>query len=154
MTTLHRARFADLDARMFHDLVRLRVEVFVAEQQCAYADLDGHDIEPGTWHVWAAGSNASGDLSVAGYLRLLTERADRFRIGRVCVAKPHRGAGLAGELVAEGVRLANQASPSADVVLDAQAHLVRWYEQRGFVVAGDEFLEDGIPHVPMRLRRY
>ncbi len=145
VTTLRQARFADLDGRTLHDLVRLRIDVFVVEQQCPYAELDGRDPEPGTWHVWAE------DPCIVGYLRLLTEADRTQRIGRVCVATSHRGTGLAGRLLTRAVELAAAAAPGAPVVLDAQAHLASWYERLGFAVAGAGFVEDGIPHLPMRL---
>lgn len=133
------ATFAGLDPRTLHDLLRLRVDVFVVEQRCAYPELDGRDTEPGTLHLW------SGDPLV-GYLRLLTEPDRTRRIGRVCVASGHRRSGLAGRLVAEALRLAGD----DPVVLDAQSHLAGWYERFGFSVHGAGFVEDGIPHVPMR----
>lgn len=138
MPALRHASFGSLDARTFHDLVRLRVDVFVVEQRCAYPELDGRDTDPSTVHVWV------GDPP-AGYLRLLTEPDGTRRIGRVCVSAGHRGSGLAGQLVATGLELAGEHV----VVLDAQAHLEDWYAQRGFVRSGAAFVEDGIPHVPM-----
>ena len=143
------ARFDELDARTFHDLARLRVDVFVVEQRAAYRELDGRDTEPGTAHVWAD----TGGQPVA-YLRLLSEADGTRRIGRVCVAVGHRGEGLAGVMVAEALRLAAAEAPRAEVVLDAQSYLAGWYERQGFAVDGSEFVDDdGIPHVPMRLRR-
>lgn len=133
------ATFPALDTPLFHDLVRLRLDVFVVEQGCAYRELDGRDTDPSTVHVWA------GEPPV-GYLRLLTEPDGTRRIGRVCVAAGHRGSGLAGRLVATGLELAG----GHVVVLDAQAHLESWYAQRGFARSGAEFVEDGIAHVPMR----
>lgn len=149
MTRLRCARFDTLDARTLHDLVRLRVDVFVVEQRCAYAELDGRDTEPGTWHLWAPG--AAG--APAAYLRLLAERDGSRRIGRVCVAPAHRGRGLASALVDEAVRMVATDYADADVVLDAQSYLAGWYARHGFAVVGADFVEDGIAHVPMRLRR-
>lgn len=147
MTTLHSALFAGLDAATLHDLVRLRIDVFVVEQQCPYTELDGRDTEPGSVHVWAV-----ADQAVVGYLRLLVEAGGVMRVGRVCVAASHRGRGLAADLMAEALRLSQVEHPQADVVLDAQTYLAPWYARQGFAVDGDEFVEDGIPHVPMRLR--
>ena len=65
---VHRARFDDLDVQTFHDLVRLRVDVFVVEQRAAYAELDGRDPEPGTEHWWTA-----DDAGPTAYLRVLAE---------------------------------------------------------------------------------
>ena len=138
---LHACGFASLDTATLYALLRLRVDVFVVEQECAYPELDGRDTEPGTRHMWLADS----DLPLA-YLRLLVEPDGSYRIGRVCVDSGHRGRGLAWRLVVEAVRL----SAGLDVVLDAQTHLRGWYEQLGFTVSGPEFVEDGIPHLPMR----
>jgi ElaA protein len=140
---LHTASFDELDARTAYELWRLRESVFVVEQECAYQELDGRDLEPGTRHVWAS---AGGEP--VGYLRVLDD-GDHARIGRVLVAPSHRGRGLAGRLMAEALTLVGD-RPS---VLDAQSPLAGWYAGFGFVVDGLEFLEDGIPHLPMRLRR-
>ena len=143
--SLHARGFASLDPATLYALLRLRVEVFVVEQQCAYPELDGRDDEPGTVHVWAAESDHV-ELPPVAYLRLLVEPDDSRRIGRVCVAATHRGDGLAAMLMDESLRLA----AGHDVVLDAQSHLRGWYERLGFTVSGAEFVEDGIAHLPMR----
>lgn len=136
--------FGELTARELHDLLRLRCDVFVVEQACAYPELDGRDPEPGTGHHWIE----IGD-EIAAYARTLTEPDGAVRIGRVVTAPEHRGGGLAGVLVADLVERLG----AGELVLDAQSHLAGWYEQQGFDVVGDEFVEDGIPHVPMRLVR-
>jgi ElaA protein len=135
------ASFADLNARTLHDLVRLRVDVFVVEQECAYPELDGRDIEPGTRHLWLA-----RDAEPVAYLRILADPAGVERIGRVLVAKHARGDGLAGRLMTEALAVVG----NRPCVLDAQAHLVDFYGRHGFAVTGPEYLDDGIPHRPMR----
>jgi ElaA protein len=140
MTQVQVARFLDLDGATLYALLRLRVDVFVVEQQCAYPELDGRDTDPDTLHVWVEDAG-----TVLGYLRLLAD-PEGARIGRVCVALEGRGRGIAEDLM--HAALARCTGP---VVLDAQAHLSGWYERLGFVVTGPRFVEDGIPHVPMRL---
>lgn len=130
----------ELAPRQLHELLRLRVDVFVVEQDCAYPELDGRDIEPGAVHLWVEGE----DGSVAAVARLLDD-GDERRIGRIATRAEHRGAGLAARLIAAAV----DRSPGP-WVLDAQAHLCEWYARFGFVADGGEFLEDGIPHVTMR----
>lgn len=139
MTQLHTAAFADLDPRTAYLLWQLRESVFVVEQTCPYLELDGRDLEASTRHVWVA----DGDRPVA-YLRVL-EDPDGARIGRVLVAVSHRGRGLAAELM--DAALAGLIG--RPVRLDAQSYLVDWYARFGFATAGEEFLDDGIPHVPM-----
>nr|WP_205861125.1 GNAT family N-acetyltransferase [Planosporangium flavigriseum] len=121
-------------------LLRLRVDVFVVEQTCPYPELDGRDVEPGTVHVWL-----DQDGRPASYLRIL-EDPGAARIGRVCTAATHRGDGLAARLVAAALDLIG----TRPAVLDAQAHLADFYARFGFEVSGAQFVEDGIPHVPMR----
>jgi ElaA protein len=133
--------FADLDARTAYDVWRLRQAVFVVEQACPYPDLDGRDVEPGTRHVLLTGP---GD-EVVGYLRLLDDGAVA-RIGRVVLTPAARGGGRADALM----QAALAECAGRPVVLDAQSPLERWYARFGFVVTGPEFLEDGIPHLPMR----
>lgn len=133
------AGFADLDARTAYLLWQLRSEVFVVEQSCPYLDLDGRDLEPGTRHVWL------GDDRPIGYLRVL-EDGDGARIGRVVVARDHRGQRVAERLMQSALELVGD----RPCVLDAQAYLAGWYARLGFEQTGPEFLDDGIPHVPMR----
>ena len=136
---LRTARFADLDAPTLYALLKLRVDAFVVEQACAYPELDGRDSEPGTEHRWFA-----DDDGPTAYVRLLADPGGTTRLGRVVTRPDARGAGLARRLV-DGV-LADVDGP---VTADAQAHLVAWYEALGFAVAGPEFIEDGIAHVPL-----
>lgn len=137
--TLHVATFADLSARQLHDLLRLRVDVFVVEQGCPYPELDGRDVEPTTQHLWF---EVNGEI--AAYLRIL-DGGDAAVIGRVVTARGHRGRGYAARLV--GVALGRLGG--VRVRISAQAYLQGWYERFGFVRAGADFVEDGIAHLPM-----
>lgn len=140
------APFADLTAGEVYDVARLRQDVFVVEQDCPYPDLDGRDLEPTTGHVLV---REEGDL--VGYARVLDD-GTAWRIGRVVLARAARGRGLADGLVEAALGHCRREDPARDVVLDAQTPLAGWYAGLGFVVDGEEFLEDGIPHTPMRLR--
>ena len=143
MTAVHAATFADLDPRTLYAILRLRVDVFVVEQACAYPELDGRDLEPSTVHLWA-----SDDAGPTAYLRVLQD-SDAARIGRVCTRADARGSGLAAELMQAALdRFADR-----PVILDAQAQLAGWYTRFGFQPDGPEFVEDGIPHIPMRRPR-
>ena len=133
--------FSELTARQVYDVALLRQDVFVVEQECPYPDLDGRDTEPGTRHVLLTDDNGL----LRGCARVLDDVSD-WRIGRVALARDARGRGLADVLM----RTALAETLRRDVVLDAQAPLARWYATHGFAVSGPEFLEDGIPHVPMR----
>ena len=137
---IHVDAFEDLDPRTAYRLWQLRESVFVVEQQCPYPELDGRDLEPGTRHVWLG--SETGPL---GYLRLL-EEGDHLRIGRVLVKRSHRGTGLSEVLVRAALDLVAD-RPSR---LDAQSPLAPWYRGFGYRQDGEEFVEDGIPHIPMR----
>jgi ElaA protein len=134
------AAFTDLEPRTAYLLWQLRESVFVVEQECAYQELDGRDLEPGTRHLWV-----EVDGEPVGYLRVLDDGV-HARIGRVLVARPHRGAGLSGALVRAALAVVGE-RPS---VLDAQSPLAGWYAGFGYARDGDDFVEDGIPHTPMR----
>jgi len=150
VVTVRSRGFEDLDARTAYDVWRLRQDVFVVEQQCPYPDLDGHDLEPGTRHV-----TLEVDGQLAGYLRILDPStssgtgegsgAAEVRIGRVLLARAFRGRGLADRLMEAALEEVGE-RPSR---LDAQVPLAGWYATYGYVVVGAEFLDDGIPHVPM-----
>ena len=137
---LRRAQFADLDARTWHDLLRLRIDVFVVEQACPYHELDGRDVDPGTEHLWVPDSTGP-----AAYLRVVHDEDGNVRIGRVCTRQTTRHYGLASVLVKDVLAR----YPSRQIVLAAQSYLVPFYLRHGFHRCGEDFLDDGIPHVPM-----
>jgi ElaA protein len=170
---LHVAGFADLDTVTLYAILRLRADVFVVEQDCAYSDVDGRDVERGTRHLWLtateagaaryggpatepaqAASGRTGEADdtttaprILAYLRILDDPDGAARIGRVCVARDARRAGHAATLLSAALELIGT---DRDAVLDAQAYATRLYEDAGFVRDGEEFLDDGISHVPMR----
>jgi ElaA protein len=137
---VHVAAFDELDPRTAYLLWKLRVDVFVVEQACVYPELDGRDLEPATRHVWV-----EADGLPAAYLRVLAEPDGGRRIGRVCVSAAVRGRGLADALL----RRALDEVGERRCVLDAQSYLAGWYARWGFTTTAPEFLDDGIPHVPM-----
>ena len=139
---VHSATFAELGPLTAYRLWALRSQVFVVEQDCPYLDLDGRDVEPDTRHLWV-------DIEGVPVATLrVTDDGGALRVGRVATAVPARGSGLAGRLLRRVLEDAGE----RDVVLDAQSHLVDWYAGFGFVPDGRGFVEDGIPHTPMRRR--
>ena len=142
MPTVNDALLTELDARTLHDILRLRIDVFVVEQACAYPELDGRDAEPDARQLWIAGD----DGAMLATLRLLTDADGSARIGRVATAVSARGAGLAALLMDRALQL----SAGRAAVLDAQGYLQGWYARFGFEVSGAHYVEDGIAHVPMR----
>ncbi len=136
---LRRAPFADLALEQLYGLLRLRVDVFVVEQECAYPELDGRDTEPGTEHVWI---EAAGEVVAA--LRILQD-PDAAVIGRVVTRAGHRGRGYAARLLEASLDRIG----ARRVRIGAQAGLEDWYERFGFVRSGPDYVEDGIAHLPM-----
>ncbi|WBB82359.1 GNAT family N-acetyltransferase [Micromonospora sp. WMMD882] len=140
-TEVRVASFLDLPPRTFHDLLKLRIDVFVVEQRCPYPELDGRDVEPGTRHLWL-----TEDGAVLAYLRILADPGGVERIGRVVVAPTARRGGHAGRLMHEALAVVGR----RPCVLEAQSYLVDFYARHGFTASGPEYVEDGIPHTPMR----
>lgn len=138
-------RFEELSSCELYEILRLRCEVFVVEQSCAYPDIDGRD--PSSFHLFA--ENQKGDI--CAYLRVL-DRGQTFAersIGRVLVRKEFRGHGLARELLRRAIRLIESDSGGEPVRIEAQAYLQEFYREAGFVPCSGIFLEDGIPHLEM-----
>ncbi|WP_115045469.1 GNAT family N-acetyltransferase [Xanthomonas arboricola] len=143
-------RFDQLSTTQLYALLRLRSDVFVVEQQCAYPELDGRDSLPGVLHL--LGSTDDGAL--AAYLRVLPPGVSypEPSLGRVVIAAAQRGHGFAHTLLQEGLRLVHQHWPDSAVQLGAQAQLQAFYAAHGFTPSSAPYLEDGIPHIDM-LRR-
>lgn len=141
MERLIEALGGELSAPALYGILKLRAEVFVVEQDCAYLDPDGRDLEPSTRHLWVEDDGGA----VVAALRVLQE-AEGSSIGRVVTAPSRRAQGLGAELVRRAL-----AGAPRPVRINAQSHLVEWYGRFGFTVAGEEFLDDGIPHTPMVL---
>ena len=132
-----------------YELMQLRQEIFIVEQNCAYLDADGKD--QNGWHLF--GRNESGQLVV--YTRLLppgVSYPDYASIGRVVAHKTVRGTGAAQLLMTESIKRLKKLCPNDKIKIGAQAHLKRFYEAFGFQQSGEVYDEDGIPHIPMILR--
>ncbi|SDD46413.1 ElaA protein [Sanguibacter gelidistatuariae] len=141
--TIHHAALADMSPLTLYAILKLRVDVFVVEQDCPYPDLDGADTAPGTLQVWAA----DGDGRVLATSRILDAPGGGRRIGRVCADPTARRSGTASAMMEAAMGLCGAGTR---IDIDAQAHLEGWYERFGFVRSGADFLEDNIPHIPMR----
>lgn len=138
--------FDELPLVDLYEVLKLRVDVFVVEQNCPYPEIDGRD--PEALHYLL--KDAEGRL--AAYLRAFAPSAEEpfARLGRIVVAPHARGLRLGDHLMSAGLAWAWDLYPQADVELSAQAHLQRFYGSHGFEPTGEIYLEDGIPHVDMR----
>jgi ElaA protein len=139
----HSELFEALTAQTLYQLLRLRAEVFVVEQNCVYQDLDDLDIAPETQHLWLTAPNGE----IASYLRVLKESNEcPFRISRVVTARAYRKKGYAAQLIQHVIT-----DFPTPIILHAESYLKQWYEKLGFIVTSQEFLIDGIPHYTMQL---
>ncbi|CAD6550876.1 Protein ElaA [Paraburkholderia metrosideri] len=157
--------FAHLTSVEVYETLAARSAVFVVEQNCVYADIDGLDMA--AWHLLAygaaadagagvdAGANAGANVtqpSLAGYLRVLLPDADDtdVRIGRVLTTAPFRGIGLGNAMLERALVHIRAQWPGTPIRLHAQAHLQKFYGAFGFAPVSEIHDEDGIPHVWMR----
>jgi ElaA protein len=140
--------FADLTALAVHEMLALRQQVFVLEQKCLYADIDG--LDPAAHHLlgW---KTVAGKRELAATLRCLAPGAkyDEMSLGRVVTSPSARGTGLGRELVAQGIACAEQLHPGHAIRIGAQAHLEAFYASFGFRTVSAPYDEDGILHVDM-----
>lgn len=138
----------DLSALEVHHLYKLRVDVFVNEQQCPYAEIDDIDALPTTLHI-----TAWENEELAGVARLFPDEIDGEKVahfGRFVVAPSHRGSGLSQGIMNHALRLCDEHFPHQPVFLTAQAPLETYYGSFGFTRCGETFDDEGIPHVPMK----
>ncbi|CAL63484.1 Putative acetyltransferase [Herminiimonas arsenicoxydans] len=138
----------ELDSAALYAVLEARQQVFVLEQQCLYADIDGEDQR--AYHLlgW---NNDGGPRQLLAYLRCFAPGVTypETVLGRVLTVQSARGKGLGRQLMAEGIRRAEQHFPGSVMRISAQWHLERFYGEFGFAKASDSYLEDGIPHIKM-----
>ena len=136
--------FDELSRKELYQLLQLRSEVFIVEQECAYQDVDGKDDI--ALHVLGY----EGDELVA-YTRFFPPGVydDSARIGRVVVRDTYRGKGLGVDIMMATMEAIKKQVQTEHMSLSAQTYLIRFYRDLGFEETGEEYLEDGIPHVLM-----
>lgn len=132
-----------------HELQRIhmaRQQVFVVEQDCVYLDAD--EADEVCWHLAAW---REGEAELLAYARIVPPgvKYAETSIGRVITSAAARGTGLGRELVRRAVAQAEAIFPGRGIRISAQAHLARFYAGYGFSTVGNEYLEDGIPHIEM-----
>jgi len=138
-------KFNELSTAEFHDIIQLRLAVFVVEQDCVYQDLDGKDRT--ALHI--IGKNEED--AIVATARILHENSKKVIIGRVVVEKNFRKYGLGKELMKQSISDIIRLYGNIQINIAAQKYLLNFYSSLGFVSSGKEYLEDGIPHVEMNL---
>ena len=137
--------FDELTNRELYEILRAREAVFVVEQNCPYYDIDGLDYP--SLHMFYK----EEDGSVQACLRIF-EKVDEpgpMQIGRLVTVA--RGVGLDGKILNQAVQWIRENCDASGIYLEAQQYAIGYYAKEGFQVVSDPFLEDGIPHVQMRL---
>lgn len=136
--------FSEINTEELYDILQLRSEVFVVEQDCVYQDMDGKDQK--AFHV--IGKNNG---KVVAYTRVF-KSGDYFNmasIGRVVVKETERKYGLGVKIMNASVKAIQDRLNEDKIHLSAQTYLMKFYNSLGFVEVGEEYLEDGIPHIGM-----
>lgn len=136
--------FQELTNKELYDLLQLRSEVFIVEQKCVYQDLDGKDEK--ALHVIGEKNN-----KIVAYTRIL-EPGDYFKdagIGRVVVSKEERQHKYGYDIIGASIKTIKTYFNTTRIQLSAQVYLKNFYNNLGFKEVGEEYLEDGIPHVLM-----
>lgn len=144
----HCQRFEELSPHTLYDLLKLRCDVFVVEQNCPYPELDGLDTLPDTRHLFAVRDN-----TMVAYARLLAKNVsyeDHTSIGRVVVAPKYRKEKIGHALINKAIQETLALWPDTNIQIGAQFHLKHVYESHGFSVASDPYFEDGIKHCLMK----
>ena len=145
LTQFQMKSWAELDKSELYQLLQLRAQIFVVEQECAYQDLDGQD--PEALHLLASDEHQT----LVAYARLYETQIDTkdyVAIGRVCTAEAYRGQGISRQLMQQAISYieSNQKKP---ITVSAQAYLEQFYQSLGFATVSEPYLEDGIPHIRM-----
>ena len=137
-------QFKDLTTDELYDILQLRAEIFVVEQDCVYNDIDGLDKE-GVHQFFKK------DGEIVAYSRLLKPgtRFPDYSIGRVVVSQSERGTGLGIEMMKEAKTFILNKWGATKIKISAQKYLQKFYEDLGFEIVTEEYLEDGIPHFGM-----
>ncbi|MGV0404969.1 GNAT family N-acetyltransferase [Corynebacterium marquesiae] len=149
------APLGQLAALDVHQLYKLRVDVFVHEQRCPYAEIDATDANPQTVHLLAWDADTHELLGTARVFPAAPANdaalsdATGAQIGRFALAPAARGTGLGRELLQAAIDLGEHMRPGQPLYLEAQAGLVDYYASFGFTPTGEPFDDEGVPHQPM-----
>lgn len=142
--TIEVKKFSDLSVAELYDILQLRSEVFVVEQDCVYQDIDGKDAE--ALHVIGTKNSR-----IVAYTRCFGPGYyfPEAAIGRVIVKQSERTHGFGHEIMETSARAIEDHYNTSRIKLSAQQYLIKFYESHGYQTIGEGYLEDGIPHIAM-----
>ena len=133
--------FDELTIHELYQILRLRIEALVVEQDCVYQDVDNKDQK--ALHIMGM-----KDGQVVAYTRVFKpgDYFDNVSIGRVVVSQEQRQYGLGKQIMLASLAAIEQRFPDKPIEISAQSYLLKFYTDLGFSAFGEEYLEDGIPH--------
>mgnify|MGYP001045134044 CR=1 FL=1 len=137
--------FTELSTQELYDILQLRSEVFVVEQDCVYQDIDGKDQK--ALHIVGY-----KDEKLVAYTRVF-KPGDYFKassIGRVVVLEKERKYKYGYDIMKASITAIKKYYKKDTIVISAQTYLKRFYNNLGFLEIGEEYIEDGIPHIKMK----
>jgi len=142
-------KFLELSVEELYQILKLRTEIFVVEQECIYQDMDGKD----SLAVHLLGKE---DEKTIAYTRIFGpgDYYDQPCIGRVVVDKKRRGEEKGKAIMEASIKYVKENYSNKKIILSAQKYLEKFYKDLGFFVEGEEYLEDGIPHQRMILKLF
>jgi len=145
MLTIKVKQFHEFTIDELYDTLQLRSEVFVVEQDCVYQDIDGKDRK--SLHVIGTDENEK----IVAYTRIFDagDYFDNASIGRVVVASTTRAFGYGHDIMKASIAAIHENYNTKSIKISAQTYLKKFYESHGFSKVGEEYLEDGIPHIGM-----
>ena len=139
---LHKKLFRELTVDELYELLRVRAEVFVVEQDCVYQDMDGDDQV--SVHLWL--TDGGKVVALCRVCPAGTHMED-VSIGRVITTE--RGKGYGKRIMLEGIKVAQEHFNAKRIDIEAQEYARGFYEQVGFRQSSEPFMLDGIPHIRM-----
>ena len=136
--------FKELSTQELYRILHLRSEVFVVEQDCVYQDIDNKD--QSAIHVFGVKND-----NIIAYTRIFKpgDYFDNASIGRVLVAMSERNFNYGYDIMKASIEAISNLYKAKVIEISAQTYLKRFYDNLGFIMDGEEYLEDGIPHIRM-----
>ena len=140
-------KFEQLSLDELYDILKMRSEIFVVEQECVYLDVDGKDKD--VFHLFLKENN-----KILAYCRILPREIayEEASIGRVIVNKNFRKEKLGEILMIKAISYLKDVLKEKEIKIQAQAYLRSFYKKFGFQEISEEYLEDGIPHIDMKMK--
>jgi ElaA protein len=139
-------KFEALSVVELYQILRLRSEIFVVEQNCAYQDLDNKD--QNALHLFG-----EFEGKIIAYSRLFKagDYFDCSSIGRVVVDENYRDKKFGHDLIKQGIAEIRNHFNEENITISAQLYLKKFYESHGFIQTSEMYLEDDIPHIEMKI---